>query len=121
MPGTAADGNDILQVREVVQKAVDNARNGGGPALVVNNTYRYRGHSKSDRNRYRTQDEIEEWRRNDPILRFNEQLLSQGLLKQKEIQAIEEAAYNAIEASRQFAEDSPEPSVDTILEGVYAP
>jgi len=121
MPGTATDGNDILEVREAVQKAVDHARAGGGPSLVVNNTYRYRGHSKSDRNRYRTQEEIEEWQRNDPILRFRKQLVSEGLFENEEIDAIEEAAYAAIESSRQFAEDSPEPAVETILEGVYAP
>ncbi len=121
MPGTAVDGNDILAVRDAVQKAVDNARNGGGPSLVVNNTYRYRGHSKSDRNRYRSQEEIEEWQHKDPILRFRELLVSEGLFETEEFEAIEETAYAAIESSRQFAESSPEPSVDTIMEGVYAP
>ncbi len=121
MPGAATDGNDILAVREAVQKAVDHARAGGGPSLVVNNTYRYRGHSKSDRNRYRTQEEIDEWQRNDPILRFREVLDSGSLMEEAEMDAIEEGAYAAIEASRQFAENSPEPSIDSILEGVYAP
>jgi TPP-dependent pyruvate/acetoin dehydrogenase alpha subunit len=121
MPGVAVDGNDILAVKAAVQTAVDRARRGDGPSLVVNNTYRYRGHSKSDRNRYRTQDEIEEWQRNDPIRRFNRVLIDQGLLEESEIEAIEKAAYDAIETARQFAESSPEPSVETILEGVYAP
>jgi pyruvate dehydrogenase E1 component alpha subunit len=121
MPGIATDGNDILAVRQAVQEAVDRARDGGGPSLVVNNTYRYRGHSKSDRNRYRTQEEIEEWQRNDPILRFREVLISEGLFDAEEIDAIAEAAYAAIESARQFAEDSPEPSVETIMDGVYAP
>ena len=57
------------------------ARSGGGPSLIVNNTYRYRGHSKSDRNRYRTQEEIEEWQRNDPILRFRELLVAEDLVR----------------------------------------
>jgi TPP-dependent pyruvate/acetoin dehydrogenase alpha subunit len=121
MPGTAVDGNDLLAVKEAVQTAVDHAREGKGPSLVVNNTYRYRGHSKSDRNRYRTQEEIEEWQRNDPILRFNKVLIAEGLLTKDEIEAIEKTAYGAIESARQFAESSPEPSVETILEGVYAP
>ncbi|MDX1412629.1 MAG: thiamine pyrophosphate-dependent dehydrogenase E1 component subunit alpha [Candidatus Promineifilaceae bacterium] len=121
MPGTAADGNDIVAVRQKVQVAVDRARSGGGPSLVVNNTYRYRGHSKSDRNRYRTQDEIEEWQRNDPILRYRKVLVSEGIFDDQELDAIKDAAYEAIEKARQFAEDSPEPAVDTILEGVYAP
>ena len=66
MPGTSTDGNNLLEVKAAVQTAVDHARSGGGPSLVVNNTYRWRGHSKSDRNRYRTQEEIEEWQENDP-------------------------------------------------------
>lgn len=121
MPGSATNGNDVLAVRRAVQEAVDRARDGGGPSLVVNNTYRYRGHSKSDRNRYRSQEEIEEWQRHDPILRFREVLIAEGLFDAEEIDAIGEAAYAAIESARQFAEDSPEPSVETILDGVYAP
>lgn len=121
MPGTATDGNDILAVQRAVQEAVDQARAGGGPSLIVNNTYRYRGHSKSDRNRYRTQDEIEEWKRNDPILRFRKVLISEGLFDAEEMDAIEKDAYASIRAAQQFAEDSPEPSVQTIMEGVYAP
>jgi pyruvate dehydrogenase E1 component alpha subunit len=121
MPGIATDGNDVLAVHEAVQKAVDRARGGGGPSLVVNNTYRYRGHSKSDRNRYRTQAEIEEWQQNDPILRFRKVLNSEGLFDSEEMDIIKKDAYAAIELARQFAEDSPEPSLKTILEGVYAP
>lgn len=121
MPGTATDGNDILAVQRAVQEAVDQARAGGGPSLIVNNTYRYRGHSKSDRNRYRTQEEIEEWKRNDPILRFRKVLISEGLFDAEEMDVIEKDAYASIRAAQQFAEDSPEPSVQTIMEGVYAP
>jgi pyruvate dehydrogenase E1 component alpha subunit len=121
MPGVSTDGNDVLAVRQAVQEGVDRARSGGGPSLVVNDTYRYRGHSKSDRNRYRTQEEIEEWQRNDPILRFRKVLDEGGLLETEEMDAIEEAAYEAIEAARLFAEESPEPSVDSIMDGVYAP
>ena len=121
MPGAAVDGNDLLAVKEAVQEAVDRARSGGGPSLVVNNTYRYRGHSKSDRNRYRTQAEIEEWQRKDPIRRFKQLLLDREILEEDEIEAIEKAAYAAIESARQFAESSPEPDMATILEGVYAP
>jgi pyruvate dehydrogenase E1 component alpha subunit len=121
MPGVAVDGNDLLAVKEAVQEAVDHARSGGGPSLVVNNTYRYRGHSKSDRNRYRTQEEIEEWQQKDPIRRFKQVLIDQEILEEDEIEAIGKAAYDAIESARQFAESSPEPAVETILEGVYAP
>ena len=80
-----------------------------------------RGHSKSDRNRYRTQDEIEEWKEKDPILRFRKYALNHDLLTEIELDEIDERAYAEIEAARIFAENSPEPSLDTIEEGVYAP
>ena len=57
----STDGNDLLEVKSAVKAAVDRARGGGGPSLIVNDTYRWRGHSKSDRNVYRTKKEIEEW------------------------------------------------------------
>ncbi len=121
MPGVAVDGNDLLAVRAAVQLAVDRARSGGGPSLVVNDTYRWRGHSKSDRNRYRTQDEIAEWQAKDPIPRFQNTLIAQGLITEEEARQIREQAYADIEAARQFAEASPEPLLETIEEGVYAP
>jgi pyruvate dehydrogenase E1 component alpha subunit len=119
-PGVAVDGNDILAVQDAVQTAVDHARCGKGPYLVVNNTYRWRGHSKSDRNRYRTTEEIEEWKNNDPILRFRNYLLENELLTENEADMIKAQAYANIESSRLFAESSPEPSLESIEEGVYA-
>jgi pyruvate dehydrogenase E1 component alpha subunit len=121
MPGASVDGNDLLAVQAAVQEAVDLARAGGGPSLVVNNTYRWRGHSKSDRNRYRTQEEIAEWQEKDPIGRFQTVLLNEGIMNEAEVKAIEEEAYATIEAARQFAEDNEEPALETLLEGVYAP
>jgi pyruvate dehydrogenase E1 component alpha subunit len=121
MPGASTDGNDLLEVKETVQTAVDHARSGGGPSLVVNNTYRWRGHSKSDRNRYRTQEEIEEWQERDPIWRYRKLAVTEGLFTDDEIELIEKEAYAAIESARLFAEDSADPSVETIEEGVYAP
>jgi pyruvate dehydrogenase E1 component alpha subunit len=121
MPGRATDGNNLLEVKTEVQEAVDRARNGGGPSLIVNDTYRWRGHSKSDRNRYRTKEEIEEWKKKDPIIRFQEFCLNEELLAPDEMDQIREQAYAEIEAARVFAEDSPEPDVETLEEGVYAP
>jgi len=121
MPGTAVDGNDVLAVRAAVQVAVDRARAGGGPSLVVNNTYRWRGHSKSDRNRYRTPAEIEAWQQQDPIRRFQRQVEADGALTAEAMRAIETQAYADIEAARQFAEVAAEPTLETIEEGVYAP
>lgn len=121
MPGTATDGNNLLGVRKIVKEAVQRARRGDGPSLVVNDTYRWKGHSKSDRNRYRTDQEIEEWKKRDPILMFKEYCLREEIFTENEIKKIEEQGYADIEAARQFAEASPEPDVETLEEGVYAP
>jgi TPP-dependent pyruvate/acetoin dehydrogenase alpha subunit len=121
MPGRSTDGNNLVQVRTEVQKAVDLARSGGGPSLIVNDTYRWRGHSKSDRNRYRTKEEIEEWQKKDPILKFHDYCLGEKLLTKKAMETIKEQAYAAIEAARVFAEASPEPDIEALEEGVYAP
>lgn len=121
MPGVATDGNDLLAVRKAVQAGVDHARSGKGPSLVVNDTYRWRGHSKSDRNRYRTQEEIDEWKSKDPILKFRDVVLKKKLMSEEEIEKIKEQGYADIEAARVFAEASPDPDVATLEEGVYAP
>jgi len=121
IPGVATDGNDLLAVKRVVKQAVDRARAGKGPALVVNDTYRWRGHSKSDRNRYRTQEEIDAWKEKCPIKQFTAYCLKKKLLTEQEIEKIKEQGYADIESSRVFAEASPEPDVSTLMEGVYAP
>ena len=121
MNSESNDGNDLLVVKNSVQKAVDLARSGGGPSLIVNDTYRWRGHSKSDRNRYRTPEEIEEWKKKDPILKFRDYCVSEKLLTEKKADQIKETGYADIEAARVFAEASPEPKVETLEEGVYAP
>lgn len=122
MPGsTSTDGNDLLEVQKAVEAAVKRAREGGGPSLIVNDTYRWRGHSKSDRNRYRTKEEIEEWKKKDPILRFQKQCIGEKLLSEKEAEKIKDQGYADIESARLFAEASPEPDVAALEEGVYAP
>jgi pyruvate dehydrogenase E1 component alpha subunit len=121
MPGVAVDGNDILAVREVVQEAVDRARAGGGPSLVIADTYRRRAHSRSDRDAYRNKEEIKEWQEKDPIIRFQKYIADEGLLTAEEMDELKETAYDDIEAARVFAESANEPSLETIEQGVYAP
>jgi len=121
LPGHVTDGNDLIEVREEVGKAVARARDEEGPSLVVNHTYRWKGHSKSDRNVYRTQEEIEEWKEKDPIQRFRAYGIEEGLFTEEEAKDIEEQGYADIESARVFAESSPEPKVETLEEGVYAP
>lgn len=120
MPGETVDGNDVLAVHRAAKQAVARARRGEGPTLIENVTYRWRGHSKSDANRYRTKEEIEAWKQKDPIARFERDLLESGALSQAEIDAVHAEVRAAIEAAVAFADASPEPALATIEEGVYA-
>jgi TPP-dependent pyruvate/acetoin dehydrogenase alpha subunit len=120
MPGATVDGNDLCAVYEAVSAAVARAREGRGPSLIENVTYRWRGHSKSDANRYRSREEIDAWKLKCPIRRFRERLLEEGTLTVEAAERIEQEACSAIDAAVAFAEASPEPSVETIEEGVYA-
>ena len=121
MPGKAVDGNDLLAVLKDVNEAVQYTRSGQGPSLVVCDTYRWRGHSKSDRNRYRTQEEIDDWKAKDPIERFIKYTMNKKILTENEIEKVKAQARDDIEKARQFAESSPDPDVATLEEGVYAP
>lgn len=116
IPGVTVDGNDIAAVYRVVQTAVERARSGQGPSLIESVTYRWRGHSKSDKQAYRTRAEVKEWQQRDPIFRFAATLK----IGDAEMQALQQDVAQAIEQAVQFAESSPEPDVSTILEGVYA-
>jgi acetoin:2,6-dichlorophenolindophenol oxidoreductase subunit alpha len=120
MPAATADGNDVLAVFLAVKTAVNLARAGGGPSFIENVTYRWRGHSKSDANRYRSREEIEAWREKCPILRFERLLLEQGAADESALALIRQDAWRSIEEAAVFAEACPEPSVDTIEDGVYA-
>jgi len=89
MPGVTVDGNDLMAVYEAVSEAVKRARKGKGPSLIENVTYRWRGHSKSDVNRYRTKEEIEAWKQKCPIQRFRARLIEEGVLTEEKADLID--------------------------------
>ncbi len=120
MDGMTVDGNDVLEVYEAATDAAKRARTGQGPILLECKTYRWKGHSKSDQERYRTKEEIEAWKEKDPIKRFRKILISEGLIGEGEADQIEEEAGQTIVEAVEYAQASAEPAVDTILEGVYA-
>jgi pyruvate dehydrogenase E1 component alpha subunit len=121
MPGATVDGNDVVDVFETVAEAADRARSGHGPTLVEAVTYRYRGHSKSDRNLYRTQAEIEEWRtERDPIARYEGRALENGLLDESAIAEAREAANQAIKAAISEAYRQPDATADDLEESACA-
>jgi len=120
LPGETVDGMDVLAVGEAAAAAVARARSGGGPTLLECVTYRYKGHSKSDRQRYRSREEVEAWRRHDPILRYEARLVADGVLTQDGAAALVADARAAVEEALRVAETSPDPDPAALLEGVYA-
>lgn len=116
IPGVTVDGNDPVAVYRVMQEAVARARAGQGPTLVESLTYRWRGHSKSDKQAYRTRDEVKEWQAQDPIRRFAKVLN----LSDAEFETHLAWAQGRINDAVVFSEGSAEPKVEQILEGIYA-
>ncbi len=114
--GVTVDGNDLAAVHDEIAQAAAECRAGQGPVLVECKTYRWRGHSKSDRQLYRTRDEVGEWQRRDPIPRYAKVL---GLTD-AQLEAARKDAQQVIDAAVVFAENSPEPDVAAVMEGVYA-
>ncbi len=120
MPGRTVNGMELDEVHEAAAEAVGRARGGDGPTLIEAVTYRYLGHSKSDANLYRTRDEIQEWREQDPIGRFAVSLEQEGVLEGDEWRSIERSAKERIEGAFERAARKPEPEPESALEDVYA-
>ena len=120
IPGYYIDGNDVLAVYETMKNAVEHCRARKGPVFIEAQTYRYFGHSKSDRNLYRTKEEIDAWKRHDPIDRFQNLLLEAKIIDDKDIEKIQEDVKQLIDNAVKFAEESPEPDVTEVMGWVYA-
>ncbi|NOY55297.1 MAG: thiamine pyrophosphate-dependent dehydrogenase E1 component subunit alpha [Actinobacteria bacterium] len=121
MPGVQVDGNDVVAVFEHSKEAVERARSGEGPSLLEFVTYRYRGHSKSDRNLYRTQQEIDEWRTTkDPLMLYEQRLRSLAWLGDGDIAAVQAAARERIRAAVAAAYKAPPALVDDLEGATYA-
>ena len=119
MPGQSVDGNDFSAVTQAVDHAVKRARNGDGPSLIENITYRWRGHSRSDRNRYRTKEEIAAWQEKDPVAKMRLMLTEHGIVDAAMIGAIENEVEQIIEAAVTFAMESPDPLPGDATQYVY--
>ncbi len=121
IPWYYIDGNDVLTVYETVLEAAQSIRAGKGPVFIETQTYRYFGHSKSDRNLYRSKDEIDLWKTTkDPILRLGNSLIENGLATEAELENFNQEALTIIEAAVEFADASPDPDPSTVTEYVYA-
>jgi TPP-dependent pyruvate/acetoin dehydrogenase alpha subunit len=120
LPGVTVDGNDVEAVNEAVATAITRARAGEGPTLVEAVTYRWKGHSKSDKNLYRTKEEISEWRDKDPIGRFETLVVERGVLSSADVEEIRAAATSDVRDAARRANAAPDANPDDLLDAVFA-
>jgi pyruvate dehydrogenase E1 component alpha subunit len=118
-PGVIVDGNDVIAVYEATQVAADRARTGEGPTFIEGKTYRHRGHYEGDPMLYRTREEVEQWKRRDPIETFRARLLGAGVAHLDALDAIDQEVQGVMDDAVRFAAASPPPTLDTVTEGVY--
>jgi pyruvate dehydrogenase E1 component alpha subunit len=119
MPGDKIDGMNAEAVHESVARAVKRAREGDGPTLLEMKTYRYKGHSISDPQKYRSKEEVEEYKAKDPITQVAATILANGFATQEDLDAIDAKINVIVEDSVKFAEESPLPNDDEVLKDVY--
>jgi pyruvate dehydrogenase E1 component alpha subunit len=119
MPGKRVDGMDALAVHDAVAEAIARARRGDGPTLIESLTYRYKGHSRSDKQVYRTKEEVKEWQERDCIPRLEKQLIDRGVLTQTAAAALAKRVEDEMAAAIAFADASPEPDPAALLDDVY--
>jgi pyruvate dehydrogenase E1 component alpha subunit len=113
------DGDDVLYVYKKTQTYIEKARSGEGPSLIEISTYRFRGHSMSDPAKYRSPEEVEIWKRRDPLIRARKMLEFNGV-EEKEFARIESEVRGIVEDALKFAEESPEPPQSELYTDVYA-
>lgn len=119
MPGDAIDGMSPESVHEGIARAVKRAREKGGPTLLEIKTYRYKGHSISDPQKYRTKEEVDEYKSKDPIQMVRKTILEGKLASEKELDEIDKRVEGIVTASVKFAEESPWPDDSEVLKDVY--
>jgi pyruvate dehydrogenase E1 component alpha subunit len=120
MPGVVANGNDVVDMYVKTQAAVDRGRRGEGPTLIEAKTYRFEGHNMGDPQNYRSKEEVEKWRKIDPILRFEDYMRSQSLGNDDVFQPIMAEIQEEIERAVEFARNSPEPPLEEVMTDIYA-
>jgi pyruvate dehydrogenase E1 component alpha subunit len=119
MPSEVVDGMTVEAVHEAIERAADHCRKGNGPYLLDIRTYRYKGHSMSDPQKYRTKDEVKEWQAKDPIDKVLKTIIENGYATEKQIDNIQKRVKDLVEESVQFAEESPLPPVEELYRDVY--
>lgn len=118
--GKVIDGNDIMAVYKTVGAAVKKARSGGGPTLIECKTYRFHGHFVGDLCNYRTEEEVEQWKKKDPIKRFMLKLIKDKVITTSKAADIENEVCKTIAAAEKFAVEAPAPKAESVLDDLYA-
>jgi pyruvate dehydrogenase E1 component alpha subunit len=119
VPGTRCDGMDVLDVHACVTEALRKAREDRRPQLVEAVTYRFRGHSMADPEEYRSKEDVEEWRKRDPINVFGGRLVEEGVLSQEDLEKLDAKGMERIDAAVEFADNSPFPELDSLYDDIY--
>ena len=121
IPGEAVDGMDVLAVKDAGERAVKHCRSGDGPYILEIKTYRYRGHSMSDPAKYRTREEVQKMRdERDPIEQVRNILLEHKHASEDDLKAIDKEIKDIVNASAEFAKESPEPAAEELWTDIYA-
>jgi pyruvate dehydrogenase E1 component alpha subunit len=114
------DGNDVIATYEAAMRAVEHARSGKGPVLLEAVTYRFRGHSAQDTQKYRAKEDVEQHRTRDPNVVFRRKLIDEGIMTEEQAQQIEQQVEEEMVAAVKFADESPPADEKWLTEGVYA-
>ena len=119
MPSERVDGMDVLAVREATEKAIERAREGEGPSFIEAVTYRYRGHSMSDPDDYRTKREEKIWKERDPIIRLAKHLRDKGIISPDELKELQDEVNRKVDESINFADKSSWPELEELMKDIY--
>jgi pyruvate dehydrogenase E1 component alpha subunit len=119
IPNERVDGMNVLTVKEAAGKALETIREGNGPYFMEIMTYRYRGHSMGDPERYRQSDEVKKYQENDPIGIYRAALIKDKIASEKDLDSIDKQVEDEVQAAVQFAESSPEPAMEELFTNVY--
>lgn len=119
MKNSQVDGMDVMKVYEAAKEALAYVRKEGQPYFLEIDTYRFRGHSMGDPERYRKAEEVKKWQENDPIGIFNKYLLEKKIATRKQLDEIETRAEEDVKKAVEFAESSPEPAMEELFTNVY--
>lgn len=120
MKNKQVDGMDVMKVYEAAKEAIEFVRKEGQPYFLEIDTYRFRGHSMGDPERYRKAEEVKKWQENDPIGIFNKYLLDKKIATRKQLDEIEARAEEEVTKAVEFAENSPEPEMEELFKDIYA-